>query len=68
MTSPNTDLFGNNLATRQRAWSRSAIRTFSASDKVTVKEGLKDLGLLADLDKVPHKAHRPDGVIDDTSR
>jgi hypothetical protein len=68
MTSQNTDLFGNNLATRQRAWSRSAIRTFSASDKVTVKDGLKDLGLLADLDKVPLKAHLPNGTIEDTSR
>jgi len=53
MTSQNTDLFGNNLATRQRAWSRSAIRTFSAKDKVTVKDGLKELDLLTDLEKMP---------------
>ena len=53
MTSPNTDLFGNNLATRQRAWSRSAIRTFKPEDKVTVKDGLQTLGLLDDLQKMP---------------
>ena len=68
MTSQNTDLFGNNLATRQRAWSRSAIRTFSASDKVTVKQGLQELDLLADLEKVPLKAHLKNGDIDDTDK
>tara|TARA_R110002020_G_scaffold13003_1_gene47047 strand:- start:302 stop:1348 length:1047 start_codon:yes stop_codon:yes gene_type:complete len=68
MTSPNTDLFGNNLATRQRAWSRSGIRTFKPEDKVTVKDGLKELDLLADLEKVPLKAHLKNGDIDDTSK
>jgi len=53
MTSQNTDLFGNNLATRTRAWSRTATRSFSAKDKVTVKDGLQELGLLDDLQKMP---------------
>ena len=48
-----TDIFGDNLATRQRAWSRSATRQWSAEDKVTVKDGLQELGLLADLEKFP---------------
>jgi len=68
MTSQNTDLFGNNLATRTRAWSRTATRSFSAKDKVTVKDGLQELGLLADLEKVPLKAHLKNGDIDDTSK
>ena len=68
MTSQNTDLFGNNLATRQRAWSRSAIRTFKPQDKVTVKDGLREIGLLADLDKVSLKAHLSNGTIEDTNR
>tara|TARA_R110000824_G_scaffold149950_1_gene320378 strand:- start:1744 stop:2790 length:1047 start_codon:yes stop_codon:yes gene_type:complete len=68
MTSQNTDLFGNNLATRQRAWSRSAIRTFKVEDKVTVKDGLKELDLLTDLEKVPLKAHLENGDIEDTNR
>ena len=67
MTSQNTDLFGNNLQTRTRAWSRTATRSFSAKDKVTVKDGLQELGLLADLEKVPLKAHLKNGDIDDTS-
>jgi len=68
MTSQNTDLFGNNLQTRTRAWSRTATRSFSAKDKVTVKDGLQELGLLADLEKVPLKAHLKNGDIDDTSK
>ena len=68
MTSQNTDLFGNNLQTRTRAWSRTATRSFSAKDKVTVKDGLRELGLLADLEKVPLKAHLKNGDIDDTSK
>ena len=68
MTSKNTDLFGNNLQTRTRAWSRTATRSFSAKDKVTVKDGLQELGLLADLEKVPLKAHLKNGDIDDTSK
>ena len=68
MTSQNTDLFGNNLQTRTRAWSRTATRSFSAKDKVTEKDGLQELGLLADLEKVPLKAHLKNGDIDDTSK
>ena len=37
-------------------------------DKVTVKDGLQELGLLADLEKVPLKAHLKNGDIDDTSK
>ena len=64
----NTDIFGDNLATRQRAWSRSATRQWSAEDKVTVKDGLQELGLLTDLEKVPLKAHLKNGDIDTTNR